>query len=207
MLLQCATITVITSPTAPISRHSASFAFRFVFRRQRRTWNRAATIWPSETAPVIRRVGEQNEFAQLRWGFPPPRPKASAVINFRSENRHFPKGRCLIPASHFFEFNGAKSPKSKWQFTKAGGGWFCFAGLWREFPDDEKGDAFTLLTTEPVATAIVLFGFQSGAALATVVGVLIEVPVMLASSKKLEAPISADGPATHHSTPSFLFSQ
>ena len=32
-----------------------------------------------------------------------------------------------------------------------------------------------------VATAIVLFGFQSGAALATVVGVLIEVPVMLAA--------------------------
>jgi ACR3 family arsenite transporter len=32
-----------------------------------------------------------------------------------------------------------------------------------------------------VATAIVLFGFQSGAALATVVGVLIEVPAMLAA--------------------------
>ena len=31
-----------------------------------------------------------------------------------------------------------------------------------------------------VATAIALFGFQSGAALATVVGVLVEVPVMLA---------------------------
>jgi len=30
-----------------------------------------------------------------------------------------------------------------------------------------------------VATAISLYGFQSGAALATVVGVLIEVPVML----------------------------
>ena len=30
-----------------------------------------------------------------------------------------------------------------------------------------------------VATAIVLFGFESGAALATVVGVLVEVPVML----------------------------
>ncbi|MGZ8325802.1 MAG: arsenical-resistance protein, partial [Rhodoplanes sp.] len=30
-----------------------------------------------------------------------------------------------------------------------------------------------------VAAAIVLFGFNSGAALATVVGVLIEVPVML----------------------------
>jgi ACR3 family arsenite transporter len=34
-----------------------------------------------------------------------------------------------------------------------------------------------------VATAIVLFGFQSGAALATVVGVLIEVPVMLVAVK------------------------
>jgi len=34
-----------------------------------------------------------------------------------------------------------------------------------------------------VATAIVLFGFESGAALATVVGVLIEVPVMLAAVK------------------------
>ena len=31
-----------------------------------------------------------------------------------------------------------------------------------------------------MATAIALFGFGSGAALATVVGVLIEVPVMLA---------------------------
>jgi ACR3 family arsenite transporter len=34
-----------------------------------------------------------------------------------------------------------------------------------------------------VAAAISLFGFQSGAALATVVGVLIEVPVMLSVVK------------------------
>jgi arsenite transporter len=32
-----------------------------------------------------------------------------------------------------------------------------------------------------VATAIVLFGFESGAALATVDGVLVEVPIMLAA--------------------------
>src|SRR2546427_5054061 len=35
-----------------------------------------------------------------------------------------------------------------------------------------------------VAAAISLFGFQSGAALATVVGVLIEVPVMLLRSEE-----------------------
>ncbi|MCK6451181.1 MAG: ACR3 family arsenite efflux transporter [Alphaproteobacteria bacterium] len=38
-----------------------------------------------------------------------------------------------------------------------------------------------------VATAIVLFGFESGAALATVVGVLVEVPVMLSVVRLTEA--------------------
>ena len=33
------------------------------------------------------------------------------------------------------------------------------------------------------------------------------IAVATASSKKLLAPISAEGPATHHSTPSFRFSQ
>jgi putative SOS response-associated peptidase YedK len=107
-------------------------------------------IWPTETAPVIRRVEDDIEFTQLRWGFPPARPKGAPIINFRGEGRRFPKGRCLVPASHFFEFTGAKSPKSKWKFTKAGEEWFCFAGLWRPMPDG-NGDAFTLLTTEPGA--------------------------------------------------------
>ncbi len=107
-----------------------------------------ADIWPTDTAPVIRQTGDGAEFAQLRWGFPPARPKAAPVINFRSEGRRFPKGRCLVPATHFYEFTGSKSPKSKWKFTKAGDEWFCFAGLWRPMPDG-AGDAFTLLTTEP----------------------------------------------------------
>jgi hypothetical protein len=74
--------------------------------------------------------------------------RRAPVINFRSEGRRFPKGRCLIPASHFFEFTGTKSPKSKWKFTRAGEDWFCFAGLWRPMPHG-AGDAFALLTTDP----------------------------------------------------------
>ena len=119
-------------------------------------------IWPTDPAPIIRRREDDGngvagshseavrgvELVQLRWGFPPARPKAAPAINFRSEGRRFPKGRCLIPASHFYEFTGRKSPKSKWKFTKAGEDWFCFAGLWRPMPDGE-GEAFTLLTTEP----------------------------------------------------------
>ena len=52
-----------------------------------------------------------------------------------------------MPASHFFEFTGTKSPKTKWKFTKAGEDWFCLAGLWR--PIVAGGEAFTLLMTEP----------------------------------------------------------
>jgi putative SOS response-associated peptidase YedK len=105
-------------------------------------------IWPTERAPVIRRLQDgTNEFSELRWGFPPARPKGPPVINFRSESRRFPVGRCLVPASHFFEFTGTKSPKKKWKFTKVGEDWFCFAGLWRHMA--AGGEAFTLLTIEP----------------------------------------------------------
>jgi SOS response associated peptidase (SRAP) len=58
------------------------------------------------------------------------------------------EGAVPHPASHFFEFTGAKPPKSKWKFTKAGEDWFCFAELCRPMPDG-AGEAFTLLTTEP----------------------------------------------------------
>ncbi|HTV90131.1 MAG TPA: SOS response-associated peptidase [Stellaceae bacterium] len=104
-------------------------------------------IWPTDPAPLIRQTSNGHEFAQLRWGFPPGRPKGAPVINFRSEGRRFPAGRCLVPASHFFEFTGTRSPKTKWKFTRAGEEWFCFAGLWRPMPDG--GAAFTLLTTAP----------------------------------------------------------
>ena len=105
-------------------------------------------IWPTDPAQVICRLEDgTNKFKVLRWGFPPARSKAPPVINFRSEGRRFPVGRCLIPASHFFEFTGKKSPKTKWKFTKAGEDWFCFAGLWRPMP--QGGEAFTLLTTDP----------------------------------------------------------
>ncbi len=105
-------------------------------------------IWPTDPAVVIRRLDDgSNEFAVIRWGFPAARPKGPPVINFRSEGRRFPVGRCLVPASHFFEFTGTRSPKQKWKFTMADEDWFCFAGLWRPMPDGAA--AFTLLTTAP----------------------------------------------------------
>jgi len=53
-----------------------------------------------------------------------------------------------------------------------------------------------------VAAAIALFGFQSGAALATVVGVLVEVPVMLSVVRIVPRGWKAEGQATLCGTPS-----
>ena len=116
-------------------------------------------IWPTDPAPVIRRRGDGVELVQLRWGFPPARPKGAPVINFRSEGRRFPGGRCLVPASHFYEFTGTKSPKSKWKLTKTDEPWFCFAGLWRPVPDGSV-EAFTLLTVEPGPDVAPIHGRQ-----------------------------------------------
>ncbi|MEO9190015.1 MAG: SOS response-associated peptidase [Acetobacteraceae bacterium] len=102
-------------------------------------------IWPTERAPVIRPATGGVELVQLPWGLAPGNPKARAVINMRSEGRSFTRGRCLVPASHYFEFTGTKSPKTRWRFTRTGEEWFCFAGL---IGRGAAGEAFTLLTTD-----------------------------------------------------------
>lgn len=106
-------------------------------------------IWPTDVAPLFLRHGDGVELAELSWGFPASSPKGRPVINFRSDGRGFAGSRrCLVPASHFFEFKGAKAPKAKYKFTLTGEPWFCFAGLWREAAGDARG-TFTLLTTTP----------------------------------------------------------
>jgi putative SOS response-associated peptidase YedK len=99
------------------------------------------SIRPTDPAPIVVGASDGAELKQLRWGFlQPGRPP---VINYRSDGRRFPSGRCLVLADGFYEFTGAKYPKSKWLFTRADGReLFAIAGLVRD-------DRFTLLTTEP----------------------------------------------------------
>ena len=98
------------------------------------------SIRPTDPAPIIVGGDGGARLLQLRWGF--PRPKGGPIINFRSENRRFPVGRCLVPADGFYEFTGAKAPKSKWLFTSTAAELFCIAGLVRD-------DRFTMLTIDP----------------------------------------------------------
>ena len=105
-------------------------------------------IRPTEIAPVLRAHGGGEgagvELALLRWGLVSDKAKGAPIINFRSEGRRFQTGRCLVPATAFYEFVGARHPKARWRFEPAAGGFFCFAGLWRTQDGTER---FTLLTT------------------------------------------------------------
>ena len=110
---------------------------------------RADHIRIGDIGPVMRASGNAVGLAPMRFGFPPPRPRAAPVFNFRSEGRRFDKSkRCLIPASAFFEFTGKKYPKSMHRFTLDGAPFLAIAGLWRDASDGQP-PAFTMLTTEP----------------------------------------------------------
>lgn len=98
---------------------------------------------------VIRAADDGVELTQMWFGFPPNRPGAGPVFNFRSEGRRFGhSNRCLIPASAFYEFTGAKSPKTRHRFTSTTDPFLCIAGLWRLATGNQPAD-FTMLTTEP----------------------------------------------------------
>ena len=98
------------------------------------------SIRPTDIAPVIVGHGGGARLLQRRWGF--VQEKGGPLINFRSDGRSFPKGRCLVPIDGFYEFTGTKAPKSKWLFTPAEGPFLGVAGFIRD-------DRFTLLTCAP----------------------------------------------------------
>jgi len=100
-----------------------------------------AGVRPTDPAYIVTGRDGAAVLSQMRWGFPGPR---GPIINFRSDDRSFPRGRCLVPIDAFFEFTGPKAPKSKWRFTAADDQTLGIAGLIRD-------DRFTLLTCPPGA--------------------------------------------------------
>lgn len=96
-----------------------------------------------EPGAVIRHSGDETELVNLTWGLRPREEGGRAFTVIRSEGRHFPANRCLLPASEFhFRRNG-----SRYRFTLSNGDWFYFAGIWRPAERDWP-EAYAVLTTE-----------------------------------------------------------
>jgi putative SOS response-associated peptidase YedK len=101
-----------------------------------------------DLGPVLRTAGNGVELVLMRFGWPPARPKAGPVFNFKSDKRDFGDSRrCVILLSGFFEFTGTKYPKTKHRFSLKGSPVMGIAGLWSE--DEDGALSFTMLTTSP----------------------------------------------------------
>ena len=101
-----------------------------------------------DSGPALRAAGNGVELVAMRFGFPPPRPKAGPIFNFKSDGRDFSDSRrCVIVLSGFFEFTGSKYPKTKHRFALKDSAVMGIAGLWSE--DTDGSLSFTMLTTEP----------------------------------------------------------
>ena len=103
----------------------------------------------SDTAPVMHAAGDAVELAPMRFGFPAKNPMTGPIFNFRCESRSFAQSnRCLIPASAFFEYTGAKYPKTRHRFTMIDAPFLAIAAIWRDGQGNQP-PAFSMLTTRP----------------------------------------------------------
>ncbi len=105
----------------------------------------------NQMGPVMRAAANDNEveLEPMNFGLPSNRPKGGPVFNYRSDGRDFSNAnRCLVPASGFFEFTGAKYPKTKHRFTLNDAPFMAIAAIWREARGNHPA-SFAMLTTEP----------------------------------------------------------
>lgn len=113
-------------------------------------------IFPTNTAPVLVQGKSSFDAVLMKWGYP-KWDKKGVVINARSEtvekSRFFNKslfsGRCIIPASGFFEWRQKGEKKQKYLFTPETSGVLYMAGLCGTFANDtgKNYTAFVILTT------------------------------------------------------------
>jgi putative SOS response-associated peptidase YedK len=110
-------------------------------------------IAPTTPIEVIRAAAAGNELVPMYWGLVPswwkkPLKELPATFNARAETvaeRPMLRGafkyrRCIIPASGFYEWTGAKRAKTPHYFTSRDGRPLALAGLWDHWSGLDGGD-------------------------------------------------------------------
>lgn len=113
-------------------------------------------VVPTDRAPVVASNGGELEFELGQFGFEKWDGKG-VIINAKAETahekpmfkKHIAQGRCIIPASGYFEWKlpgeGQKG-KIKHLIKDKSGNLLFMAGLWRE---GKGGKEFVVITKEP----------------------------------------------------------
>jgi putative SOS response-associated peptidase YedK len=116
---------------------------------------KSGEIFPTDKVPVLDAQGPRL----MEWGFSRFDGKGR-VINARSETvlektmfrAPMQSGRCLIPASGYFEWETREAKKLKYSLRPRGEGMFYFAGLWR--PESQSTLPLFVILIAPAANQI-----------------------------------------------------
>jgi putative SOS response-associated peptidase YedK len=123
-------------------------------------------IRPTDSAPILRPIDPKApqavvEIVDARWWLIPffhkggvkdwkpmcTNARAETVATTATFREPFKRRRCLVPATHFFEWTGRKGAKVMHRFTHDERDLFCFAGLWdRANTVDGPIESFTIIT-------------------------------------------------------------
>ena len=113
-------------------------------------------VFPTDTVPVVANSrGMERAVFPMRWGY--GRKDGHVLINARSETAaekplfrdDMLQRRCLIPASHYFEWERRGKEKVKYAIRTAGSSVIYMAGIYRI---REGRPEFVILTREPAAS-------------------------------------------------------
>lgn len=113
-------------------------------------------IYPTNTAPVL---SPNGTMAAMRWGFPKFDGKGE-IINARSETaaekntfrRPMMEGRCLVPASWYYEWEKQGSKKIKYSLAAPDNSPVWMAGLSKI--DSKTGESLFVILTRPAWSGI-----------------------------------------------------
>ena len=123
------------------------------------SWNVAPT---QDVAVIGAKESGGLGLTRMRWGLVPHWAKdvsmGAKLINARADSlaekpafrEAFARRRCIIPASGFFEWQGAGAGKTPWYITSASGEPLSFAGLWDRWktPEGDWLRTTTIITTD-----------------------------------------------------------
>jgi putative SOS response-associated peptidase YedK len=110
-------------------------------------------IAPTTPIEVIRATAAGNEMVPMYWGLVPswwkkPLAELPSTFNARAETvaerpmfrGAFKYRRCVVPASGFYEWTGAKGAKTPHYFTSRDGRPLALAGIWDHWSGLDGGD-------------------------------------------------------------------
>ncbi|WP_024347358.1 SOS response-associated peptidase [Lacrimispora indolis] len=123
---------------------------------ERKSAVKTGEIYPTNTAPVLSPNGNMTA---MRWGFPKFDGKGE-IINARSETaaeknmfkKSMIEGRCLIPASWYFEWEKQGSKKVKYSLFSPDNQPLWLAGISKE--DYKTGESLFVILTRPAWSGI-----------------------------------------------------